>query len=77
MRGEKNFKNKEKYFFDNGLTVAPDAVVSRPGRDVASVVVGRLPLVARFEAAVVDVLLAVAGREATTQIFSYLLTDCN
>jgi hypothetical protein len=45
------------------LTVVPDAL-SRAGRDVASDVVGRLPLVERFGATVVDKLLAVAGREA-------------
>ena len=45
------------------LTVVPDAA-SRTGRDDASAVAGRFPVVECFEAVVVDELLAVAGREA-------------
>ena len=39
-------------------------VLSRPGREAASIVVGRLALVERLESTVVDVLAAVAGRVA-------------
>lgn len=52
------------------LTVVPDAF-SRTGREVASDVAGRLPLVERFAPTVVDVLLAVAGREAKMRIYFF------
>lgn len=60
-------KIENKFVWFYYLTVVPDAC-SRPGRDVASDVVGRLPLVERFVAVAVVELLAVAGREAKTRV---------